>query len=185
MEAGARHRRAYERAGAAAVTSPNRRATEGLMPRPAGYAEWLTDLKARIHIAQQRASLAVNRELLLLYWQLGRDILERQSQAGWGSGIVDQLSRDLRAAFPELKGFSRTNLLYMRAFAEAWPEHAIVQQPVGQLPWGHNLVLLTKLKVGEERLAYARRAIEHGWSRNVLVLQIPLCQGSCRMTLAA
>ncbi|HEY0990967.1 MAG TPA: DUF1016 N-terminal domain-containing protein [Kofleriaceae bacterium] len=137
-----------------------------------GYAEWLTDLKARIHIAQQRASLAVNRELLLLYWRLGRDILERQSHAGWGSSIVDQLSLDLRTAFPELRGFSRTNLPYMRAFAEAWPEAAIVQQPVGQLPWGHNLVLLTKLKVAEERLAYARRALEHGWSRNVLVLQI-------------
>lgn len=144
----------------------------GLQVRPPGYGEWLTDLKARIHAAQQRAALAVNHQLLVLYWQLGRDILERQAQHGWGAGVVEQVSQDLRAAFPEMKGFSRTNLLYMRAFAEAWPESAIVQQAVGQLPWGHNLVLLTKLKVPEARLAHAQRAIEHGWSRNVLALHI-------------
>ena len=109
-------------------------APSGLQQRPPGYAEWLTDLKTRIHAAQQRAVLAVNRELLLLYWELGRDILARQVQAGWGAGIVDQVSRDLRATFPDLKGFSRTNLLYMRAFAEAWSEPEIVQQAVGQLP---------------------------------------------------
>lgn len=154
------------------MSRSNNRAPEALVPRPPGYAEWLTDLKARIHAAQQRASLAVNRELLLLYWQLGRDILERQSRAGWGARIVEQISRDLRTAFPELRGFSRTNLLYMRAFAEAWPDFAIVQQAVGQLPWGHNLVLLTKLKTAPERLAYAQRAIDHGWSRNALVLHI-------------
>jgi predicted nuclease of restriction endonuclease-like (RecB) superfamily len=90
------------------------RVQAGLAPRPSGYAEWLTDLKARIHAAQQRASLAVNRELLLLYWQLGRDILERQSQVGWGAGIIDQISRDLRNEFPAMKGFSRSNLKYMR-----------------------------------------------------------------------
>jgi predicted nuclease of restriction endonuclease-like (RecB) superfamily len=147
-------------------------APSGLQPRPPGYAEWLTDLKARIHAAQQRAALAVNRELLLLYWELGRDILARQVQAGWGAGIVDQVSRDLRTTFPDLKGFSRTNLLYMRAFAEAWSGPEIVQQAVGQLPWGHNLVLLTKLKTAEARLAYAKRAVDHGWSRNVLALHI-------------
>jgi predicted nuclease of restriction endonuclease-like (RecB) superfamily len=140
---------------------------------PSGYAEWLADLKDRIHAAQQRAALAVNRELLMLYWRIGRDILERQADAGWGAGILDRVSSDLRVAFPETKGFSRSNLMYMRAFADAWPdEAAIVQQPVGQLPWGHNLVLLTKLKTSEARLAYAARAIEHGWSRAVLSLHI-------------
>jgi predicted nuclease of restriction endonuclease-like (RecB) superfamily len=143
-----------------------------LAQRPPGYTEWLTDLKSRIHAAQQRAALAVNGELLLLYWQLGRDILERQAQAGWGAGIVDQVSADLRAAFPDAKGFSRTNLLYMRAFAEAWPEPAIVQQAVGRLPWGHNLVLPTKLKTTEARLAYAEQAVARGWSRNVLGIHI-------------
>ena len=81
-------------------------------------------------------------------------------------------SRDLRAAFPEMKGFSRANLLYMRAFAEAWPDPAIVQQAVGQLPWGHNIVLLTRLKSPEWRLAYAQQAIQYGWSRNVLDIHI-------------
>ena len=100
-------------------------------------------MKARIHAAQQRAALTVNRELLALYWQLGRDILERQAAGAWGDGILDQVSADLRSAFPAMKGFSRSNLKYMRAFAEAWPEGDFGQQPVGQLPWGHNLVLLT------------------------------------------
>jgi predicted nuclease of restriction endonuclease-like (RecB) superfamily len=143
-----------------------------LAERPAGYAEWLNELKARVHAAQQRATLAVNHELIALYWQLGRDILERQAQKGWGAGIIDQLSADLRAAFPEMKGFSRSNLKYMRAFAEAWPDFPIGQQAVGQLPWGHNLVLLTKLKTSEARLQYAHGAVQHGWSRNVLVLHI-------------
>ena len=110
---------------------------------PAGYADWLAELKGRIHIAQQRASLAVNRELVALYWQIGRDILERQAEQGWGAKVIDRLAHDLRTAFPEMKGFSRANLMYMRAFAEAWPDAEIVQQAVGQLSWGHNLVLLT------------------------------------------
>ena len=139
---------------------------------PAGYADWLVELKARIHQAQQRAALAVNRELVLLYWQIGRDILQRQSRAGWGAKVIDRLAHDLRSAFPDMKGFSRANLMYMRAFAEAWPDAEIVQQAVGQLPWGHNLVLLSKLKAPEQRLAYARRAIEHGWSRSILEMQI-------------
>lgn len=107
---------------------------------PAGYAEWLADLKTRIHAAQQRAALAVNRELLALYWRLGRDILDRQAAGRWGDGILDRVASDLRAAFPEMRGFSRSNLKYMRAFAEAWSEDAIGQQAVGQLPWGHSRV---------------------------------------------
>ena len=144
----------------------------GLIDPPAGYADWLADLKGRIHGAQQRATLAVNRELVLLYWQIGRDILQRQAAQGWGAKVIERLAQDLRVAFPEMKGFSRANLMYMRAFAQAWPDAEIVQQAVGQLPWGHNLVLLTKLKVPEMRLAYAQAAIEHGWSRNVLNIHI-------------
>jgi predicted nuclease of restriction endonuclease-like (RecB) superfamily len=143
-----------------------------LAPTPEGYADWLAVLKGRIHDSQQRATLAVNRELVLLYWQIGRDILERQSRQGWGAKVIERLSEDLRAAFPEMKGFSRANLMYMRAFAEAWPDSAIVQQAVGQLPWGHNLVLLTRLKDPKQRLDYAQSAIEHGWSRNVLNIHI-------------
>lgn len=139
---------------------------------PQGYADWLADLKGRIHTAQQRAALAVNRELVRLYWQIGRDILARQAEQGWGAKVIERLAHDLRTAFPDMKGFSRANLMYMRAFAEAWPDAGIVQQAVGQLPWGHNLVLLSKLKEPAERLAYARAAIEHGWSRNVLNIHI-------------
>jgi predicted nuclease of restriction endonuclease-like (RecB) superfamily len=143
-----------------------------LIPPPDGYAEWLADLKGRIHTAQQSAALAVNRELVLLYWQIGRDILERQARQGWGAKVIERLAHDLRTAFPDMKGFSRSNLMYMRAFAEAWPDAAIVQQLVGRLPWGHNLVLMTKLKDAEARRQYAERAIEHGWSRNVLNIHV-------------
>ena len=164
-----------------------------LIATPEGYADWLTDLKGRIHTAQQRATLAVSSELVLMYWQIGRDILARQAAQGWGAKVIERLAHDLREAFPEMKGFSRSNLMYMRAFAEAWPEGAIVQQAVGQLegeanvqqpvahlvqellaqlPWGHNLVLLTRLKDREERRWYAAKAIEHNWSRNILEMQI-------------
>lgn len=143
-----------------------------LTPPPEGYADWLVELKTRIHTAQQRATLAVNRELVLLYWQIGRDILARQTEQGWGAKVIERLAHDLRTAFPEMKGFSRANLMYMRAFAKAWPDAGIVQQPVGQLPWGHNLVLLTQLKDPQQRLAYAQSAITHGWSRNMLNIHI-------------
>lgn len=143
-----------------------------LASTPDGYTEWLVDLKSRIHSAQQRAALAVNRELVLLYWQIGRDILARQAEQGWGAKVIERLAHDLRTAFPEMKGFSRANLMYMRAFAEAWPDSEIVQQAVGRLPWGHNLVLLTRLKDPQQRLAYAHSAIANGWSRNVLNIHI-------------
>jgi predicted nuclease of restriction endonuclease-like (RecB) superfamily len=143
-----------------------------IVPLPADYGPWLAELKGRIHAAQQRAALAVNRELVLLYWQIGRDILARQGREGWGTKVIERLALDLRNSFPGMKGFSRANLMYMRAFAEAWPEEAIVQQAVGRLPWGHNLVLLTRLKQPQQRLAYAERAVEHGWSRNVLNIHI-------------
>ncbi|HIJ28711.1 MAG TPA: DUF1016 domain-containing protein [Gammaproteobacteria bacterium] len=143
-----------------------------LTPAPEGYGDWLAELKHRIHHSQQSATLAVNRELISLYWQIGTDILARQASQGWGAKVIERLAHDLKKAFPDMKGFSRTNLLYMRSFAEAWPDQLIVQQAVGQLPWGHNLVLLSKLKTTDERLAYAQKTLEHGWSRNVLVMQI-------------
>lgn len=143
-----------------------------LTPPPIGYADWLTDLKGRIHNAQQRATLAVNRELVLLYWQIGRDILARQSEQGWGSKVIERLALDLRAAFPDMKGFSPRNLKYMRAFADAWPDAEFVQEVLAQLPWYHQLALLDKLPSVETRRWYANKAIEHNWSRNVLVMQI-------------
>lgn len=145
---------------------------EELTASPTGYADWLAELKQRIHAAQQRATLAVNRELVLLYWQIGQDILARQASQGWGSKVVDRLARDLRNAFPDMKGFSPRNLKYMRAFAEAWPDGEFVQAALAQLPWYHQLALLDKLQTAEERQWYAAQALENGWSRNVLVMQI-------------
>lgn len=143
-----------------------------LVEPPEGYGEWLTDLKARIHAAQQRAAITVNTELVRLYWQIGHEILDRQAEHGWGGKVIERLAVDLRTAFPDMKGFSRANLHYMRSFAAAWPEESVVQQVVGQLPWGHNLVLLTKLKEKAQRLAYAEAALQFGWSRAVLGIQI-------------
>lgn len=139
---------------------------------PEGYEVWLADVKAWIFAARQRAALAVNSELLGVYWQIGKDILDRQTAQGWGVKVIERLSHDLRTTFPDLGGFSRANLFYMRAFAEAWPKSAIVQQAVGRLPWGHNIVLLTKLKDPGLRQAYAEAAVEFGWSRSVLEMQI-------------
>ncbi|MEO1134906.1 MAG: PDDEXK nuclease domain-containing protein, partial [Cyanobacteria bacterium J06639_1] len=139
---------------------------------PDDYPEFLRGLKQRIRQAQVKAALAVNRELVLLYWQIGRDILQRQAHQGWGAKVILQLSQDLKREFPEMRGFSRTNLLYMRSFAEAYPDLQIVQQLAGQIPWFHNCVLLDKVKAPEQRLWYIKQTIKHGWSRNVLVLQI-------------
>jgi len=143
-----------------------------LIESPEAYGEWLADLKARVLVAQQRAAVTVNTELIQLYWEIGREISERQDQEGWGAKITERLSHDLREAFPDMRGFSRTNLMYMRAFAVAWPLNSIVQQAVGQLPWGHNVVLLSKLDETDERLAYAEAALANGWSRAALEMHI-------------
>jgi predicted nuclease of restriction endonuclease-like (RecB) superfamily len=143
-----------------------------IVPLPADYAAWLVELKARIHSAQQRATLAVNRELVLLYWQIGRDILTRQSNEGWGAKVIERLAQDLRSAFPDMKGFSPRNLKYMRAFAQAWPDVEFVQQAAAQLPWFHLCTLVDKLKTQKDRNWYLAKAVEHNWSRNTLVMQI-------------
>jgi predicted nuclease of restriction endonuclease-like (RecB) superfamily len=143
-----------------------------LPAKPEGYAELLEELKGRIRNARLKASLAVNRELVVLYWTIGRDILRRQDQEGWGTKVIDQLSRDLRKSFPDVTGFSARNLKYMRALAAAWPDEAVVQQAVAQLPWGHNLRLLDKVKDPHEREWYIKACVEHGWSRAVLEAQI-------------
>lgn len=117
----------------------------------AGYGELLDRLRSRIETARTRASLAVNRELVLLYWSIGRDILDRQERLGWGARVIDRLAADLRRAFPDMKGFSPRNLKYMRAFAEAWPDEAFVQQVAAQIPWFHNCVVLVRISGDRER----------------------------------
>jgi predicted nuclease of restriction endonuclease-like (RecB) superfamily len=138
----------------------------------ADYETLLKDLKERIRQAQVRAALSVNKELVILYWQIGRDILQRQDSLGWGAKVIDKLAGDLRSSFPEMKGFSPRNLKYMRAFAQAYPDFEFVQQAAAQIPWFHNCVLLDKVKDSTERLWYRQKTMEFGWSRDVLVLQI-------------
>ncbi|MEO8288909.1 MAG: PDDEXK nuclease domain-containing protein [Chloroflexota bacterium] len=139
---------------------------------PAGYQEFLGAVKQRIQQAQVRAALAVNRELVLLYWGIGRDILDRQVREGWGGKVIERLAGDLRRAFPSMRGLSRSNLHYMRAFAEAYPDEAIVHQLGGQIPWRHNVYLLDSVKDAIEREWYIRKTIENGWSRSVLMHQV-------------
>jgi predicted nuclease of restriction endonuclease-like (RecB) superfamily len=169
---------------------------------PADYAPLLAEIKTRVQAARVKAGLAANKELLALYWDIGRLIVARQKKEGWGAKVINRLSVDLQLEFPGQKGFSPRNLKYMRAFAEAWsgdavgqrlaaqlagprkPESAtmpaadalqpspFVQQSVAQLPWGHHTVLLDKLGTARDRLWYAAKTVEHGWSRNVLALQI-------------
>jgi predicted nuclease of restriction endonuclease-like (RecB) superfamily len=136
------------------------------------YAAFLDGLKQRIRTAQVKAALAVNQELIQLYWQIGNEILAKQKQGGWGAKVIDRLSKDLKKEFPDIKGFSRSNLKYMRTFAEAYPKGEIGQQLAGQIPWFHNCVLLEKVKDPQTRLWYIQKTIENGWSRNVLVMQI-------------
>ncbi len=137
-----------------------------------GYDDFLRELKERVRGAQIKAALSVNRELVLLYWQIGQEILARQQQQGWGTKVIERLAKDLKAAFPDMKGFSRTNLLYMKLFAEAYPDEQIVQQVVGQIPWGHHLRILEAVKHPSARLWYVQKVIENGWSRNILNIHI-------------
>jgi predicted nuclease of restriction endonuclease-like (RecB) superfamily len=136
------------------------------------YQDLLTRLKSQIRAAQVRAAIAVNQELVLLYWGIGKEILIRQKEDGWGTRVIERLAKDLRSEFPDMQGLSPRNLGYMRAFAEAWPDESILQQLVAKLPWGHNVRLLDRVKNREERLWYAGQTIQNGWSRNVLVMQI-------------
>lgn len=138
----------------------------------ADYFSFVDSLKERVRTTQVRASLAVNSELVLLYWHIGRGIISRQNELGWGAKVVDQISKDLRAAFPEMKGFSARNIKYMRAFAEAWPKEEFVQQAVAQIPWGHNVRILDKIQDHETRRFYVLKVLEYSWSRNILLLQI-------------
>ncbi len=139
---------------------------------PDNYPQLLEDLKTRIQQAQVKAALAVNRELVLLYWQIGNEILGRQQQQGWGAKVIDRLANDLRREFPSMKGLSPRNLKYIRALAETWPQEQMVQAVLAQIPWYHNIALMEKLSTNEQRVWYAQKAVEFGWSRNVLVHHI-------------
>lgn len=134
---------------------------------PGDYSAWLESVKSRIQSARSRAALAVNAELIELYHSIGGVILERQTRLGWGSKVIARAAADLKAAFPDMKGFSTRNLHYMRLFAEQCPDMRFVQQPAAQLPWFHIVTLLTQAEPAE-REWYAVHAIAGGWSRQTL-----------------
>jgi predicted nuclease of restriction endonuclease-like (RecB) superfamily len=178
---------AKKRTAAIAQHSRTQPAPESHLSLPAGYAELLENLKGRIRQAQVRAAVAVNRELICLYWEIGREIVHRQEREGWGTKVIDRLADDIQKVFPGIEGFSARNIKRMRAFYSAYtPKEVIVPQAVAQLdgaclpqfvaeiPWGHNAVLLEKLKQTQQRVWYAEKVVQHGWSRAVLVHQIEL-----------
>jgi predicted nuclease of restriction endonuclease-like (RecB) superfamily len=139
---------------------------------PEGYREFIISLKDRIRAAQVKAALSVNRELVLLYWEIGNDILTRQEKEGWGAKVIERLSSDLMHEFPGMKGFSVRNLKYMRKFAESWRDVSIVQELLAQITWYHHIALLDKVKDKQEREWYIRETIRNSWSRNILAHQI-------------
>lgn len=136
------------------------------------YLTFLNDIKKDIQNSRIKAALSINKELILLYWRIGKGILDRQQQQGWGSKVIEQLSLDLKHDFPDVKGFSKQNLSYMRQFAGEYLSDEIIQQAVGEIPWGHNIEIFTKLKDNSIRFWYIQKTIENGWSRNVLVMNI-------------
>ncbi len=140
------------------------------------YFNWVNDLKEKIQSAQLLAAVSLNREMLRLYWEIGRSISKKINQAQWGSSVVDKLAKDLKKEFPNQKGFSRSNLFYMKKWFEFHSlgneEFEKVPQFVGQIPWGHQRVIVTKAKSYEEALFYCGKTVENNWSRAVLINQL-------------
>ncbi|MBI4650700.1 DUF1016 domain-containing protein [Candidatus Desantisbacteria bacterium] len=157
------------------------------------YIKWLSDIKTRVRQVQLKAAVKVNTELLMFYWELGADIVKKQVDAKWGDGFLSQLSKDLTSEFTNLKGFSKRNLELIRQWylfycekiqspdliakqaVSQLPEIQNNQHPVAQIiqiPWGHNIIIVTKCKSVKEALYYVQNTITHNWSRSVLVHQI-------------
>ena len=141
-------------------------------PSPVDYAQLLAEVKERVRSAQYAALKAVNTELVGLYWDLGRMIVDRQEQAGWGKSVVERLSQDLRREFPGVAGFSVQNLWYMRQFHMEYRGDERLQPLVGEIAWAHNLVIMSKCKAPLEREFYLRMTRKFGWSKKVLIHQI-------------
>ncbi len=156
------------------MSTPRKSKPPAIVHQPVAqlYERFVADIKQRIRTAQVKAVLAANAELVLHYWEIGREILASQKQEGWGAKVIDRLAADLQREFPTLSGYTVRNLKYMRAFAGAWPDRAIVRQLGAQIPWKHNCVLLDRVKDAATREFYIRKTVEHGWSRSVLVHQL-------------
>lgn len=154
------------------------------------YQYILSGLKEKIRLARQNTIITVNYEMLMLYWETGNTILQEQKQEGWGKKVISRLAKDLKAAFPDMKGLSERNLVYMQTFAGAWPHFPVAQVPLAQLhgskkektiitqaplaqiTWYHHITLLDKIKDQQTRLFYLTKTIDNGWSRNVMLYQI-------------
>src|SRR5712691_3106767 len=147
-------------------------ASSPVLEMPPDYAVLLRDIKQRIQQGRLQTVLAANSTMVLLYWDIGRAILERQGQEGWGAKVIDRLAADLRRAFPDMRGLSPRNLKYMRAFTAAWPDQSIVQRVIAQIPWRQNIALLERVEDHATRLWYAEQTIRNGWSQPILCLQI-------------
>ena len=136
------------------------------------YAALIQTLKTEISQARLRAHLSVNKEMISLYWRIGSQILERQDKEGWGTKVIEHISNDLRKEFPEMKGLSARNLVYMQTFAREFADFEFTQQSAAQIPWFHTCTILDKISDPKQRIWYIQKTIENGWSRNVLSLQI-------------
>jgi len=136
------------------------------------YFVFIDEVKQEIRRQRLRITLNANVEMVCLYWNIGNAVLRKQEDNGWGAKVIDRMSKDIRDAFPDMKGFSPGNIKYMRKFAEAWDDFEFVQRVVAQIPWRTNIVLLEKLKEKESRIWYAQKTIEYGWSKTILELQI-------------
>jgi len=139
---------------------------------PENYPEFIQNIKNTIAKARHKAILSANSEMTLLYWEIGRAILEQQNNYGWGAKVIERMSYDLQNEFKGLSGFSSRNLQYMRKFAEAYSDFEIVQRTVAQIPWRTNIALLDKLNDYNLRIWYAQKVLSEGYSRDVLVYQI-------------
>lgn len=136
------------------------------------YLAFFNEIKKDIQTSRIKASLAVNKELILLYWRIGNEILKRKKEQGWGSEVVKALAQDLKHTFPEMKGFGERNLVYMQTFASSYPDYEFTQALPAQITWYHNQTILDKVKLHQERQWYIEKTLENGWSRNVLVMHI-------------
>lgn len=145
---------------------------EPILEMPESYPGFIKEIKERVVRTRLETIVAANSAMILLYWEIGKAILQRQKNEGWGSKVIDRMSYDLKTAFADMHGFSPRNLKYMRKFAEAWPDVAIVQRTVARIPWRSNITLLDKLQEPELRLWYAQKTIENGFGKDMLVFQI-------------
>jgi len=145
---------------------------ESLSAMPSDYQKFIEELKSQIKKERLKTVLSANASMILMYWNIGKSILNRQQNEGWGTKVIDRMSKDLKDTFPDMSGFSPRNLKYMRKFADAWKDKEIVQRTVAQIPWRSNITLLDKIKDPKLRLWYAQKTVENGFGKDMLVFQI-------------